>query len=137
MLEQVHHHITDELQQGARTDTVFILTAVVFNLVVLAINSAMAGSDSDNAAAQDILLVIFMLMTLVINIVVAAALNTGRQTRGKLLAGLMTMYTDAAVAKYYDTSLLTNYNRRYLFFGIVIASLAVTALVVPLVIRFM
>ena len=39
MLERVHQHIVDELQQSARTDTIFVVTAVIFNLVVLGINS--------------------------------------------------------------------------------------------------
>jgi hypothetical protein len=137
MLERVHQHITDELQQGARTDTVFVVTAVLFNLIVLAVNSAMADVGGDATNRENILLIIFMLMTVVINAIVAAALNTGRQTRNKLLSGLMGMYRDNEVDNYYDLSLLTNYNRRYLFFSLVIVSLALTALAVPLVIRFL
>ena len=43
MLNQVHEHIVSELQQNARTDTIFVVTAIVFNLIVLGINSAVAG----------------------------------------------------------------------------------------------
>ena len=48
MLKQVHEHITNELTQGARTDTIFIITAIAFNLIVLGINSGIAGSAARN-----------------------------------------------------------------------------------------
>ena len=43
MLKQVHEHITSELQQNARTDTIFVVTAIVFNLIVMGVNSGVAG----------------------------------------------------------------------------------------------
>jgi hypothetical protein len=46
------------------------------------------------------------------------------------------MYSDHEVDKYYDTDLLGNYNKRYTLFTIVIGSLAATAVIVPLIIRF-
>lgn len=35
MLKEIHGHIVDELQQNAKTDTVFVVAAVLFNLAVL------------------------------------------------------------------------------------------------------
>ena len=43
MLEQVHEHIIGELRQSARTDTVFVVTAIAFNLIVLGINTSPVG----------------------------------------------------------------------------------------------
>lgn len=140
MLARMHQHIVEELQQGARTDTVFVVTAVLFNLVVLGVNSAVAGeaaSRGSDTAAQDVTLVIFILMTVLVNSIAILALNTGKQTRGKLLAGIMRMYTDKGIAAYYDASLLANYNRRYASFIGVILCLGITAVLVPLVIRFL
>lgn len=45
MIEQVHNHIISELQQNARTDTVFILTAIFLNLLSLGINSAISSNS--------------------------------------------------------------------------------------------
>ena len=39
MIERVHEHLITELQQNTRTDTIFILTAILLNLVTLGINS--------------------------------------------------------------------------------------------------
>lgn len=76
-------------------------------------------------------------MTLVVNAIALVGLNVGRQTRSKLLTGLVTMYVDHQVDKYYDRSLLSSYGARYLLFGAVIIVLALTAIVVPLVIRLL
>ena len=45
------------------------------------------------------------------------------------------MYRDNDVDKYYDTSLLANYGKRYSLFLGVILCLAVTAIVVPIILR--
>jgi hypothetical protein len=133
VLERVHQHITDELQQGARTDTIFVITAVLFNLIVLGVNSAVAG---DAGMPNDLILVVLILMNLIVNAISIAALFFGRGTRNKLLSGLLAMYADHDVDRYYDPSLLTNYNKRYMLFGGVILALAVTSIVVPLIVRF-
>ena len=140
MLEQVHEHITNELQQGARTDTVFVLTAIVFNLIVLGINSAVAAAAANpyrdqTSVAGDLVLGVLVLLLIVVNASAIAGLLTGRETRNKLLQGLLTMYRDNGVAQYYDATLLTNYNRRYLLFTGVILCLALTAIVVPVIVR--
>ncbi|OQX95652.1 hypothetical protein B6I21_04335 [candidate division KSB1 bacterium 4572_119] len=135
MINQVHQHILDELQQSARTDTIFVVTAVLFNLIVLAVNSAVAGSaiSKNPNPSDDFVLIIFM--GIMVNSVAITALLTGRSTREKLLDGLIVMYQDNEVDKYYDSSLLSNYGKRYLSFSIVILSLALTSIAVPLVIR--
>ncbi len=105
MLEQLHDHIIGELQQNARTDTVFVVTAVLFNLVVLGINSAVAGARNGTSGptlAADLVFAILIVMTLLINGLAVLALSLGRQTRLKLLNGLVSMYRDNHVDKYYD-----------------------------------
>lgn len=139
MLDKVHQHIINELQQAARTDTIFILTSVLFNLIVLAINSAVAGSavSEHGKSSDDVILIVFILMILVVNWVSIKALSSGKNTRSRLLNGLISMYKDNAVDRYYDPTILDNYNKRYSSFTIVILSIALTAIIVPLVIRFL
>ena len=138
MLGQVHDHIVKELGESSRTDTIFVLTAIVFNLIVLGINfgvASEAAADADDAT-YDIILGVFIAMTVLLNVVAVAALVLGRRTRGILLAGLVAMYRDNDVDKYYEPALMSNYGVRYLLFAGVIATLAVTAIIVPLIIRF-
>ena len=138
MLGQVHDHIVSELRESSRTDTIFVLTAIVFNLIVLAINFGVAteAAAEGDAATYDIILVVFIVMTLLLNVLAVAGLALGRRTRSMLLSGLIDMYRDNDVDKYYDPALMSNYGVRYLLFSSVIAALSVTAIVVPLIIRF-
>ena len=138
MLTQVHAHIVSEIQQNGRTDTIFVVTAIVFNLIILAVNSAVAGEGSYDQAdmTNDLILFVFIMMSLLVNGIAVIALNYGKRSREKLLEGLIAMYRDNDVVKYYDPSLSKAYGTRYLLFTGVILSLAITSIVVPLLIRF-
>ena len=133
MLGQVHEHIVKELGDGSRTDTIFVLTAIVFNLIVLAINFGVAteAAAEGDADTYDIILAVFIVMTVLLNIVAVAALVLGRRTRRLLLDGLVAMYRDNDVDKYYEPTLMSNYGVRYLLFAGVIATLAATAINSP------
>ena len=134
MIEHVHKHITSELQQNTRTDIIFILTAILLNLITLAVNSGMSeNSRTDNATL--IVMFVFVCLIVLVNLVVVFGLMKGKQTREKLLAGLIQMYKDKDVDKYYDMSLLGNYNLRYNLFIMVVIFTGVIAAVVPFILR--
>jgi hypothetical protein len=134
MIEQVHNHITSELQQNTRTDIIFILTSILLNLITLAVNSGISEkSRTDNSS----LMVMFMFVSLIllVNLVVVIGLLKGKQTRTKLLNGLLSMYKDQNVAKYYDFSLLGNYNVRYNLFIMVVIFTGFISMVIPFILR--
>lgn len=133
MIERVHEHIVTELQQNTRTDAIFILTAIVLNLLALGVNSAVA-SGRNNDATMWIVFFTFVCLVIVVNFVAEIGLIKGRQTRMKLLNGLLKMYKDQGVEGYYDASLLSNYNVRYNLFLLTVVVTGLIALVVPLVI---
>jgi hypothetical protein len=139
MLKEIHGHIVNELQQSSRTDTVFVIAAVLFNLVVLGINWAVASeaAKGNDTARNDFILGLLIVGTLLINVFAGRALTTGRATREKLLMGLSRMYGDNQVAQYYDESLLGSYRTRYSLFTMVLVVLAVIAIAVPLIARNM
>ena len=134
MLEHVHTHITKELEQNTKTDIIFILTAIVLNLITLGINSGMAEKSRTEKSA---LIVMFVFVTLIVlvNLVVIIGLLKGRQTRTKLVNGLLAMYKDQNVAKYYDETLLGNYNVRYNLFIMVVVCTGIIAAIVPFISR--
>ncbi len=138
MLGQVHEHIVRELGDSSRTDTIFVLTAIVFNLIVLGINSSVSlgATGEDSTFTYDLVLAVFVVLTVSVNVIAVAALALGRRTRRMLLDGLIAMYRDNEVDKYYDPSLVSNYGTRYLLFTAVIVTLAATAILVPFIIRF-
>jgi len=132
MIERVHEHIITELQQNTRTDTIFILTAILLNLLTLGINSAIAGG-SDKDTTTWIVFFAFICLLIVVNFVVEIGLLKGKQTRIKLISGLLKMYKDQGVEGYYDESLLSNYNTRYNLFLLAVVFTGLLAMVVPLV----
>ncbi|TET13616.1 MAG: hypothetical protein E3J77_06575 [Actinobacteria bacterium] len=134
MIEQIHKHLVSELQQNTRTDTIFIITAILLNLLSLGINSAMAGESREDTS---LFLVMFIMVALVIvvNVVVITGLIKGKQTRGKLINGLIKMYKDNNVDKYYDSSLLLNYNIRYNLFILVVVFIGTIAIAIPFIVR--
>lgn len=134
MLEQLHHQITSELQQNTRTDTIFILTAIVLNLIALSVNSSIVETSRKD---ESLLIVMFVFVALIIlvNIVVIFGLIKGKDTRTKLLNGLIKMYQDKGVDQYYDLSLLSNYTTRYNLFMMVVVSTGIIAIVIPFVVR--
>jgi len=136
MIKEIHAHITNELQQNARTDTVFVLSSVVLNLVILAINWGVASPEQQRSS-DDFILSLLIAAVLIINFIIAKALLSGRDMRHKLLSGLIRMYQDNGVDKYYDSSLLNSYGMRYKFFLSVIIILAVITVVAPLLVRIM
>jgi len=135
MIERVHEHIITELQQNTRTDTIFILAAILLNLLTLGINSAVA-SGSNKDATTWIVFYTFVCLLIVVNFVVEIGLLKGKQTRTKLINGLLKMYKDQGVEGYYDASLLSNYNTRYNLFLLVVVFTGLIAIVVPLILIF-
>ena len=130
MIERVHDHIVTELQQNARTDTIFILTAILLNLLALGINSAVAG-DSDKDATIWIVFFTFICLVIIVNLVVVVGLLKGKGTRTKLIDGLLRMYKDQGVEGYYDASLLRDYSTRYNLFLLATVVTGLIAIVVP------
>ena len=132
MIERVHEHIITELQQNTRTDTIFILTAILLNLLTLGINSAVAAGANRESTTW-IVFFTFVALLIVVNFVVEIGLFKGKQTRTKLINGLLKMYKDQGVDGYYDASLLSNYNTRYNLFIIAVVFTGLIAIFVPLV----
>lgn len=132
MIERVHEHIIAELQQNTRTDTVFIVTAIFLNLLSLGVNSGVAGG-SNKTTTTWIVFFTFVALVIVVNFVVEIGLLKGKQTRIKLINGLLKMYKDQGVEGYYDASLLSNYNTRYNLFLLAVVFTGLIAIIVPLI----
>lgn len=134
MIEHVHKHITSELQQNTKTDIIFILAAIILNLIILAVNSGFVTKSRTDETYM-IIMFLFVALLILLNLVVIFGLLKGKQTREKLINGLIKMYEDQNVDKYYDSSLLGNYNTRYNLFMMVVVLTGIISIVVPFVMR--
>lgn len=137
MLSHLHTHVVSELQQSSRTDTVFVVTAVLFNLVVLGINWGVAAAShgADHNATKDLILGVLVVATVLINFFCLKALGAGRRMRATLTGGLIALYKDQSIDRYYDPQLLDSYGARNKLFVAVLVVLAAIATVVPLLER--
>ena len=133
MIERVHEHIISELNTNARTDTIFVLTAIILNLITLGVNSGMASGQNNGTAT--IVMFTFVVLILVVNFVAEIGLIRGRQMRKKLLDGLLKMYKDQGVEGYYDASLIGDYKTRYNLFMLAVLVTGIIAVVIPFIIR--
>jgi len=133
MIERVHEHIIGELGTNARTDTIFVITAIILNLVTLGINSGLASSRGDTT--QTIVMFTFVALIIVVNFVAEIGLIRGRQMRKKLLNGLLKMYKDQGVEGYYDASLMGDYALRYNLFMLTVLFTGLIAIIIPFIIR--
>lgn len=132
MIERVHEHIISELNTNTRTDLIFVLTAIILNLITLGVNSGIA-SGGENSVTTTIILFTFVALLIVVNLVAEVGLIRGRQTRQKLLDGILKMYKDQGVEGYYDPSLLGDYRTRYNLFMFAVLFTGLIALIVPFV----
>ncbi len=133
MIERVHEHLTSELATNARTDTIFVITAILLNLITLGINSGIASSG--NGGTRTIVMFTFVALIIVINFVAEIGLIRGRQMRRKLLNGLLKMYKDQGVEGYYDPSLIGDYRTRYNLFMLTVLFTGLVALIIPFIVR--
>ena len=132
MIERVHEHIISELGANTRTDTIFVLTAIFLNLLTLGINSGIASGTGGDATTT-IIMFTFVALLIVVNLIAEVGLIRGRQTRAKLLSGLLKMYKDQGVEAYYDPSLLGDYRTRYNLFMLAVLITGLVALIVPFI----
>ena len=131
MIERVHEHLLNELTTNTRTDTIFVITAILLNLLTLGINSGVASSDG--GAVQKTIMLTLIALLIIINLVAEIGLIRGRQTRTKILNGLLKMYKDQGVDGYYDPSLLGDYKTRYGLFILAVLATGVVALIIPVI----
>jgi hypothetical protein len=134
MIEKVHEHMTRELEQNARTDTIFVTIAIILNLLILAVNASLATGSRKNTSLF-LVMFIFVAFAVVVNLVVISGMLRGKQTRVKLLNGLIKMYKDQGVEGYYDPSLIGNYSTRYSLFIFTVVFLGLISIVIPFIIR--
>ena len=96
----------------------------------LGVNSGVTGGR-DIDSTRWMVFFTFLCLVIVINFVVVIGLLRGKETRIKLINGLLKMYKDQGVEGYYDASLLSNYSTRYNLFLLAVVFTGVIDIVVP------
>ncbi|GAB1264705.1 hypothetical protein [Aurantivibrio infirmus] len=131
MIEQIHKHLISEMEMASRGTTTFVICSVLFNVLVLAINSAVALGKS---GASDIAFFIFMAGSLTITISAMVAISSSEKSCHLYHEALLAIYEDEGVFKYWPAELNTTNQRRNKLFSIAVFTIGSIAIVIPLLI---
>ena len=136
MIDRVHQHLLSELQRTTQADTVFVVCAVLFNILGLFICwSVVASTRGDYGRGDYGSYGIYFLTTLGIIVVSRAALKAlqnGRRTSEEINASLTLIYRDAGVEKYIPAALLAMGVSRFRLYFVVVAGTSSLAIAIPL-----
>ena len=133
MIEQVHKHLISEMELASRGTTTFVICSVLFNVLVLAINSAVAAGKS---GASGIAFFIFIVGSLIMTVSALRAISSGNKSCSSYHEALMNIYKDQNASKYWPSSLNVTNQKRSTLFTIVVFTIGIIAIVIPLLILF-
>jgi uncharacterized BrkB/YihY/UPF0761 family membrane protein len=155
MKERIHEEISAELDQTTKTDKMTVVVAIVLNFVLMFINMVFSsrvwitntiyetpptpgGSPSVLTSTQFslnmfIAFLIVLAVTIAFDYIVIRALSKGSERRTKLTAGLVKMYQEEGLDKYYDSSIAEGYKSRYDLYRNIVLIIGFLAVAIPLV----
>lgn len=136
MIEGIHRHLLSELDRAGRSDTVFVVAGVAFNLLVLFINWAQSGEmvNRDGELQLDVLTIfgIFLCGSILVSISCLLTLLNSRNICIKCNTSLNQIYEDAQVSKYVPADMLSLGKKRFLLSCVVVGGTGLLAIVVPI-----
>ena len=149
MKDRLHGEISAELDQTTKTDKTTVIVAIILNFIFLFANMGFAsGVWSLNYDYRDPnsvitstefnfnMLAAFLILigvTIAFNILVVRALSKGVERRVKLTEGLVKMYQEEGLDKYYDPEIIQGYRTRYSLYKNIVMILGLLAVTIPLV----
>ncbi|PVV82761.1 hypothetical protein [Dehalogenimonas alkenigignens] len=149
MKDRLHGEISAELEQTTKTDKTTVVVAILLNVVFMLANMAFAagawstrydyrpdGSYTTSTEMNFSLLAAFLILlgvTIVFDVMVVRALSKGAERRVKLTEGLVKMYQEEGLDKYYDPEIVRGYQSRYALYKNIVLILGVLAVAIPVV----
>jgi hypothetical protein len=149
MKDRLHAEISTELDQTTKTDKTTVIIAIILNLIFMFANMAFAAGvwtvNYDYRDPATIItsnqfnfnmfgaFVILIVVTIIFNVIVIQALSRGVERRTKLTEGLVKMYQEEGLDKYYDSSIIEGYKARYSLYKNIVIILGLLALAIPVV----
>ncbi len=130
MIEAVHKQLMSELDRAGRADTVFVISGVLFNILVLFVNWAQASSVA-NGRGNLMIYLLFTAGSLLVSCTSLLALRNSRRICTDLHAALQKIYTDSNVAQYLPPGLSELGSRRFFLSFLVVGGTGTLAILIP------
>ena len=131
MIETIHKQLMSELDRAGRADTVFVVSGVLFNILVLFVNWVQAAALA-NEQGNLMIYLLFTAGSLLISCTALLALINSRRICNSVHASLQQIYVDHNVAHYLPPGLGTLGNKRFILSFIVVGGTGLLAVVIPL-----
>jgi len=137
MIEGIHKHLLSELDRAGRTDTVFVLAGVCFNLLILFVNwiqaSRITNENHNNGQDAPFIFALFLLGTIVVTSSCLLMLANRRKICVKLHESLMKIYEETVVSEYMPSDIGKLGNKRFILSFIVVGGTGLLAVLVPFI----
>ena len=137
MIEGIHKHLLSELDRAGRTDTVFVLAGVCFNLLILFVNwvqaSRITSTYQNNDQDAPFIFALFLLGTVVVSSACLLTLANSRKICVKLHESLMKIYEKTEVAEFMPTDIGKLGNKRFILSFLVVGGTGLLAVLVPFI----
>jgi hypothetical protein len=130
MIEQLHSHLLKDMEQAGKEDTTFVLSAVFFNIMVLAVNSAVVQGESPSSTA---IFIIFTFGSLLVTSSALAAIRNASKACAIYHNALMNIYEENSVAKYWPKELSKNAGTRLRLYMLIVSITGLIAILIPLI----
>lgn len=130
MIEAIHKHLLSELDRAGRSDIVFVICGVLFNLLVLFVNWVQASSLS-NGRGNFAIFLIFTAGTLVVSGAALLVLMNSRKICIQCHGALQRLYQDANVAQYMPPEMAALGDKRFYLSFAVVAGTGALAVTIP------
>ena len=131
MIEAIHKQLMSELDRAGRADTVFVVSGVLFNILVLFVNWLQAISLAEGQGN----LMIYLLFTagsLLITCTALLALINSRRICNSVHSALQQIYVDQNVSQYLPPGLAVLGDKRFILSFLVVSGTGLLAVIIPL-----
>jgi len=132
MIEKIHDNLVSELDRSSKSDTVFIISAVLFNMLVMFINWTQASSLSNGRGSIAIFLV-FLVGVLVVSGVALFSLINSKKICIRCHEALEKIYEKNGVSEFLPPEMKNFGNKRFVLSFIVVAGTALISVLVPVI----
>lgn len=129
MKEKVHEHLLAELALASRSNTTFVISAVLFNIFVLVFSSAIAAINNPFSITIFGLLVV---SSGIMTTTALKALDKGKQSCDLYHESLLKLYRDSHVSEYWPEAIDGNIEERGNLHERVVVVIGTIAIVIPL-----
>ncbi len=132
MIEKVHDYLVYELDRSSKSDTVFVISAVLFNILVMFINWAQASSIAAGRGSIAIF-GIFLVGVLFVSGAALIALVNSKRICIRCHEALEKIYENEGVSDYFPKNMAILGNKRFVLSFIVVAGTGLIATLVPVI----